>query len=321
MISARLARAKRGRTTNIARANLEDPKVWQELTGREESAGRGQEAPGRRTAAEERERGGEAPRRRGRLPRRQARSGNIPMKIAYQLTFAIAALPQPLLVAGGGADGSAQREMPLLEGRGELLQFERDIQKVAVAEPKDRRRDRDLAARGDGECQIAGAHHRHHLGDGRRCRRATTSTSPATPPNSTISRRQIQDSAAGSPHQRHRHGETVVLTGSVKSAGRIQAAGQPGADARQDRDQPAAGAAAAGTAADSAAGEVRRRGPRGAVAGGLQPVQHAIPSCWGESSTQQFQSPRFSQLQPGRESSTPRSISPTCSTCSRSGPI
>jgi pilus assembly protein CpaB len=33
MISARLARARRGRTTNIARANLEDPKVWQELTG------------------------------------------------------------------------------------------------------------------------------------------------------------------------------------------------------------------------------------------------------------------------------------------------
>jgi len=33
MISARLARARRGRTTNVARANLEDPNVWQELTG------------------------------------------------------------------------------------------------------------------------------------------------------------------------------------------------------------------------------------------------------------------------------------------------
>ena len=33
MISARLARARRGRTTNIAKANLEDPNVWQELTG------------------------------------------------------------------------------------------------------------------------------------------------------------------------------------------------------------------------------------------------------------------------------------------------
>jgi pilus assembly protein CpaB len=33
MISARLARARKGRTTNVARANLDDPKVWQDLTG------------------------------------------------------------------------------------------------------------------------------------------------------------------------------------------------------------------------------------------------------------------------------------------------
>ena len=33
MISARTARARRGRTTNVSRANLEDPNVWQELTG------------------------------------------------------------------------------------------------------------------------------------------------------------------------------------------------------------------------------------------------------------------------------------------------
>jgi pilus assembly protein CpaB len=33
MISARMARARKGRTTNIARANLEDPRVWQDLTG------------------------------------------------------------------------------------------------------------------------------------------------------------------------------------------------------------------------------------------------------------------------------------------------
>ena len=33
MISARTARARRGRTTNVSRANLEDPRVWQELTG------------------------------------------------------------------------------------------------------------------------------------------------------------------------------------------------------------------------------------------------------------------------------------------------
>ena len=33
MISARLARAKKGRTTNLVAANLDDPKVWQDLTG------------------------------------------------------------------------------------------------------------------------------------------------------------------------------------------------------------------------------------------------------------------------------------------------
>jgi pilus assembly protein CpaB len=33
MVSARIARARRGRTTNISRANLDDPRVWQELTG------------------------------------------------------------------------------------------------------------------------------------------------------------------------------------------------------------------------------------------------------------------------------------------------
>jgi pilus assembly protein CpaB len=38
MISARLARARRGRTTAIGRANLEDPNVWQELTGEKKPA-------------------------------------------------------------------------------------------------------------------------------------------------------------------------------------------------------------------------------------------------------------------------------------------
>jgi pilus assembly protein CpaB len=38
MISARLARARRGRTTAVGRANLEDPNVWQELTGEKKPA-------------------------------------------------------------------------------------------------------------------------------------------------------------------------------------------------------------------------------------------------------------------------------------------
>jgi hypothetical protein len=33
MISARLARARKGRTTNLGKANLDDPNVWQDLTG------------------------------------------------------------------------------------------------------------------------------------------------------------------------------------------------------------------------------------------------------------------------------------------------
>jgi len=38
MISARIARARRGRTTNVGRANLEDPNVWQDLTGEKKAA-------------------------------------------------------------------------------------------------------------------------------------------------------------------------------------------------------------------------------------------------------------------------------------------
>jgi pilus assembly protein CpaB len=38
MISARLARARRGRTTAIGKANLDDPNVWQDLTGEKKPA-------------------------------------------------------------------------------------------------------------------------------------------------------------------------------------------------------------------------------------------------------------------------------------------
>jgi pilus assembly protein CpaB len=38
MISARLARARKGRTTALGRANLEDPNVWQDLTGEKRPA-------------------------------------------------------------------------------------------------------------------------------------------------------------------------------------------------------------------------------------------------------------------------------------------
>jgi pilus assembly protein CpaB len=51
MTSARLARARKGRTTNIARANLEDPRVWQELTG--EKKPQDEEAARKKREAEE----------------------------------------------------------------------------------------------------------------------------------------------------------------------------------------------------------------------------------------------------------------------------
>ncbi len=56
MVSARLARAKRGRTTQVMAANLDDPKVWQELTGekkpRDEDKARAEEEARRRKEAE-----------------------------------------------------------------------------------------------------------------------------------------------------------------------------------------------------------------------------------------------------------------------------
>jgi len=55
MISARLARARRGRTTSISKANLEDPNVWQELTGEKKpgDAARAAEEEARRRRAEQ----------------------------------------------------------------------------------------------------------------------------------------------------------------------------------------------------------------------------------------------------------------------------
>ncbi|MFB3826695.1 MAG: Flp pilus assembly protein CpaB [Bryobacteraceae bacterium] len=56
MVSARLARARRGRTTNLVAANLDDPKVWQELTGekkpRDEEKAKAEEEARKRKEAE-----------------------------------------------------------------------------------------------------------------------------------------------------------------------------------------------------------------------------------------------------------------------------
>ena len=55
--------------------------------------------------------------------------------------------------------------------------------------------------------------------------------------------KQMLESAEGSPITVTGTGETIVLTGTVKIGRGIQAAGRHGADARQDRGQPAAVAA------------------------------------------------------------------------------
>jgi pilus assembly protein CpaC len=53
------------------------------------------------------------------------------MRIANQLLWAAVLAASSSLAQTGGA-----REITLVEGRGELLQFQRDVQKVALAEPK-----------------------------------------------------------------------------------------------------------------------------------------------------------------------------------------
>ena len=108
-------------------------------------------------------------------------------------------------------------------------------------------------------------------------------------------RKQMLDSADGSPITVTGTGETVVLSGTVKVGGRVQAAGGTGAGAGEERRESAAIAAAAGAAADPAAGEVRRHRPGGAVADRIQPVQHQRQAD-RRVSTQQFPSPRFSQI-------------------------
>src|SRR5205814_4200406 len=58
------------------------------------------------------------------LPWRQARAGILPMRAAFVLIL------HALLYS------QAPREMNIVTGRGELLQFERDIERLAISEPK-----------------------------------------------------------------------------------------------------------------------------------------------------------------------------------------
>jgi Flp pilus assembly secretin CpaC len=149
------------------------------------------------------------------------------------------------------------RELPLIEGRGELMTFEHDVQKVAVAEPKIA----DAVVISPREVMI----------NAKTVGRTTvviweTNSAPvrynvAVTGDTTEFdnfKKTIMDGANGSP---------ILVTGSGEPAGEF------GQNARQDCDQPVAGAASGGTAADPAAGEVCQHRPHGAHAVGVQPVQ------------------------------------------------
>src|SRR4051794_39020407 len=86
------------------------------------------EGPGRR-GQEQEERAGEAAAGSRCVSRREARAGNVPMKLPGWSTVV-------LLMASSLAWAQAPREVAIITGRGELLQFERDIERVAISEPK-----------------------------------------------------------------------------------------------------------------------------------------------------------------------------------------
>ena len=131
MVSARLARARKGRTTKITDADLDDPKVWQNLTGerkpKDEEKARAEEEARRKKEAFRKTACGS-----GCLPRGQARSGTVPMSIADSRI--VAALAAALCLPAWAVE--PVHNLALIEGRGELLQFTHDIQKVAVSEPR-----------------------------------------------------------------------------------------------------------------------------------------------------------------------------------------
>src|SRR5579885_3072286 len=119
--------------------------------------------------------------------------------------------------AGAGAQTLPEQEMTLTVGRGELLQFNQDIQKVAVAEPKIADavvvspREVMVNAKGAGRTTVviweAGSPPaRYNVNVG-----ADTSDFDAF-------RKHIQDSVPGSIINVSGTGETIVLTGNVKTA-------------------------------------------------------------------------------------------------------
>ena len=116
------------------------------------------------------------------------------------------------------------KEVNLIAGKGELLQFQNDVQKVVVAEPKIADaivvspREVMLSAKGAGKTTVA---------------IWETGVAPALYNVNVITdstdfdkfRKEVQDSFPGESVKVSGQGETIVLTGSVKSAEASKRAG------------------------------------------------------------------------------------------------
>ena len=212
MISARLARARRGRTTNIQGVpNLDDPKVWQELTGEKKLQ---DDKPKEWLEKKEPEK----PRAvvdvfRGDKHVRKRFDERADFRMIVRLT-AVAGRDTSL---AGGADHHARDQAAArdsaAQGRGELLRFDKDLTKVAVAEPKIADavvispREVMVNAKGPGRTTLvvwegddeplAVQHQRHH-GQHRVRRLHESRSRPA-------SRRHHQRGRARRNHRAHRH--------------------------------------------------------------------------------------------------------------------
>jgi pilus assembly protein CpaC len=109
------------------------------------------------------------------------------------------------------------RDLALMEGRGELLQFQRDIQKLAIAEPKIA----DAVVISPREVMVNAKTPGHTTlviwETGSEPARWEIEVTRDTTDWDNF-RKQIQDAAGGSPVTVAGSGDTIVLTGAVKSA-------------------------------------------------------------------------------------------------------
>src|ERR1043166_844793 len=125
-----------------------------------------------------------------------------------------------VLLGGGGAAAQtvpALREIRLIEGRGHLLRFQKDLNKVVVSEPKVADavvidpREVMVNAKGAGRTTLL------VWETGEEPVQYEIEVAKDTSEWESF-RKQIQDSAAGSPVDVTGSGDTIVLTGSVRSA-------------------------------------------------------------------------------------------------------